>query len=329
VTTPLSSDDPFGVGPAVDRRASVWGRRTLDRFLTDLIDAIPDGIYVTNERREIVYWSEGAERITGYSAADIIGSHCYDDILVHEDVYGHKLCTDSCPLEKSIGDGQPRAVNEVFLKREDGERLPVYVKTRRFEIEGRVYGVEVFGELESVAGREVARLVQELSDTAITDPLTGLFNRRYVDIYLEQQFNLFKRLGQRFGLTLIDLDEFKAINDAFGHATGDEALRFAATILSDGTRKMDLLARYGGDEFIVVSGVGAEDGLQHLGERALHSVRSSRFVTPTEEAITLTVSVGGTLVRADDESAAAAMERADRAMYEVKHAGGDGFRLKL
>jgi diguanylate cyclase (GGDEF)-like protein/PAS domain S-box-containing protein len=325
----MSFEGPFDSGHEVDRRAPVWGRRSLDRFLTDLIDAIPDGIYVTNERREIVYWSEGAERITGYSAADIVGSHCYDDILVHEDLYGHKLCTDSCPLEKSIGDGQPRAVNEVFLKREDGERLPVYVKTRRFEIEGCVYGVEVFGELESVAGREVARLVQELSDTAVTDPLTGLFNRRYVDIYLEQQFSLYKRLGQRFGVTHIDLDEFKAINDSFGHATGDDALRFVATILSDGTRKMDLLARYGGDEFIVVSGVSAEDGLEHLGERALHSIRSSRFMTPSEEALTLTVSVGSTLVRPEDESAATTMERADLAMYEIKHAGGDGFRLKL
>ena len=111
----------------------------------------------------------------------------------------------------------------------------------------------MFGELETVAGREVARLVQRLSDSAVTDALTGLFNRRYIDIVLEQHFSLFQRIGQRFGVTQVDIDDFKQINDSFGHATGDEALRFVATTLSDGTRKMDLLARYGGDEFVIVS----------------------------------------------------------------------------
>ena len=174
----------------------------------------------------------------------------------------------------------------------------------------------------------MTRLIQKLSDTAVTDPLTGLFNRRYVDIALEQQFSLYRRIGQRFGVTHIDVDDFKPVNDAFGHATGDEALRFVATVLSDGTRKMDLLARYGGDEFVVVSAVGAEDDLQHVGERALHSVRSSRFVSPSEEALAITVSVGATLVKADDENGAVVLARADGAMYEAKHAGGDAFVLR-
>jgi diguanylate cyclase (GGDEF)-like protein/PAS domain S-box-containing protein len=324
----MSADPLRRRPPDFERRAAAVGRRTFDRFLTDLIDAIPEGIYVTDDQREIVYWSEGAERITGYSAADVVGSHCYDDILVHEDVYGHRLCTAECPLEACLGDGRPRAVNEVLLKREDGERLAVYVKTRRFSIDDSFYGVEVFGELEAVAGREVTRLIQKLSDTAVSDALTGLFNRRYIDIVLEQQLNLYRRIGQRFGVTQIDIDDFKPVNDNFGHATGDEALRFVATILSDGTRKMDLLARYGGDEFVVVSAVGADDDLRHVGERALHSVRSSRFVTPSEESLAMTVSVGATLVRPDDESGALVLARADDALYEAKHSGGDTFVIK-
>ena len=208
----------------------------------------------------------------------------------------------------------------MLLKREDGERLAVYIKTRRFAIDGCSYGVEVFGELETVAGREVTRLIQKLSDQAVTDPLTGLFNRRYIDIVLEQQLSLYQRIGQRFGVTQIDIDDFKPVNDAFGHATGDEALRFVATILSDGTRKVDLLARYGSDEFVVVSAVGDDDGPRRLGERALHSVRGSRFVTPSEEALAMTVSIGATLVRPDDESGALVLARADDALYEAKQA---------
>jgi diguanylate cyclase (GGDEF)-like protein/PAS domain S-box-containing protein len=323
------STDPLRRGPPdFERRAASAGRRTFDRFLTDLIDAIPEGLYVTNDRREIVYWSEGAARITGYPASDVVGSHCYDDILVHTDVYGHKLCTDACPLEGCIADGHARSVNEVLLKREDGERLAVYVKTRRFSLDDSYYGVEVFGELEAVAGREVTRLIQKLSDSAVTDPLTGLFNRRYIDIMLEQQINLYQRIGQRFGVTQIDVDDFKPVNDAFGHATGDEALKFVATILSDGTRKIDLLARYGDDEFVVVSAVGGDDDLRRLGERALHSVRGSRFVTPGEESLAMTVSIGATLVRADDDSGALVLARADEALYQAKQAGGDTFVFK-
>jgi diguanylate cyclase (GGDEF)-like protein/PAS domain S-box-containing protein len=324
----VSGAPPLGERPDFERRAGAWGRRAFDRFLPDLIDAIPEGIYVTDDQREIVYWSEGAERITGYAAADIVGSHCYDDILVHEDVYGHKLCTTSCPLQECLADGRPRDVNEVFLKREDGERLAVYVKARRFSIDGVTYGVEVFGELEAVAGREVTRLIQRLSDTAVTDPLTGLFNRRYIDIVLEQNLELYRRIGQRFGITHIDIDDFKPINDAFGHATGDEALRFVATVLSDGTRKMDLLGRYGGDEFIVVSAIGDHDDLRRVGERAVRVVHGSTFITPTEEPVTMTISVGATLVRPDDDGAAALLERADRATYEAKRAGGDRFVLR-
>ena len=102
-----------------------------------------------------------------------------------------------------------------------------------------------------------------------------------------------------------------------------------ATILSDGTRKMDLLARYGGDEFVVVSAVGGDDDLRHVGERAVHSVHGSRFVTPSEESVTMTLSVGATLVRPTDETGAVVLARADEAMYEAKRAGGDGFVLRL
>ena len=311
----MSAADLRRGGSDFERRAPAWGRRTFDRFLSDLIDAIPEGVYVVNDQREIVFWSEGAERITGYVAEDVVGSRCYDGILSHEDISGRGLCADACPLADCLSDGRPRTVDEVFLKREDGERLAVSVKTRRFEIDGRRYGIEVFGELEAVAGRETARLTQRLSDEAVTDELTGLFNRPYIDIVLEQHFSLYRRIGQRFGVTQIGVDVFKTVNDAFGRATGDEALKFVATILSDGTRKMDLLARYRGDEFVIVSAVGSDDELRNVGQRALHTLRGSRFVTPTEEALALTASVGATLVRAGDESGGGVLKRADVAMH--------------
>ena len=170
-------------------------------------------------------------------------------------------------------------------------------------------------------------LLGEIAALADTDGLTGCLNHRAFHEHLRLEIERAVRYGRALSLVVVDIDDFKSVNDAFGHTSGDEALRFVATILSDGTRKMDLLARYGGDEFVVVSAVGADDELRHVGERALHTLRGSRFVTPTEEALAMTISVGTTLVRADDESGVAVLKRADDAMYEAKHAGGDALVL--
>ena len=72
----------------------------LDESLRGILDAVSDGVYVTTAEREIVFWSKGAERITGYSSDEVLNKHCYDNILVHTDVLGKNLCFDGCPLQK-------------------------------------------------------------------------------------------------------------------------------------------------------------------------------------------------------------------------------------
>ena len=149
----------------------------------------------------------------------------------------------------------------MFLRRKDGVRLAVYVKTAAFDVEGQRFGVEVFGELESVAGKELASRIQELSDSAVSDALTGLFNRRYLDAALAQQFAMFERLGRRYGVIGMDVDTLKAINDRLGHDAGDQAIRFVGRIVADDAREMDVAARFGGDEFVIICGLASEDDL--------------------------------------------------------------------
>ncbi len=301
---------------------------SIDSGFRHILDAITDGVYVTSADREVVYWSAGAERITGYRADEVVGRHCHDNILVHTDLHGRQLCFDGCPLQECIDTGRERAVNEVFLKRRDGERLAVYVKTTVFEIDDQRYGVEIFGELETVAGKQLTAQVQELSDSAISDPLTGLFNRRYLDAALAQQFALFRRLGRKYGVIQLDIDEFKAINDTLGHAVGDEAIRFVAAILSDNVRKMDVAARYGGDEFVVICSLATPDALAGYGRRLVRLISDSRFAAAEEAGLRVTVSAGGTLVALEDENERSALARADGAMYAAKHSGRDGFAVE-
>jgi diguanylate cyclase (GGDEF)-like protein/PAS domain S-box-containing protein len=303
----------------------VAGEQGIDGAFQHILDAISDGVYVTDADRTIVYWSAGAERITGYAPGEVVGHRCDDEILIHTDLAGARLCLSGCPLQDCIDTGQEHSISEVFLKRKDGERLAVYVKTAVFEVDGHRYGVEIFGELESVAGKELAGRIQELSASAVSDALTGLFNRRYLDAALAQHFAMFKRLGLRYGVIHLDIDTLKEINDRLGHAVGDEAIRFVAAIISDNAREMDVAARTGGDEFVVICSLAAPDDLTAYGRRLVRLVRDSRFATAEDSGLRVTVSAGGSLVADDDSDERAALARADAAMYAVKHHGRDDF----
>jgi diguanylate cyclase (GGDEF)-like protein/PAS domain S-box-containing protein len=298
----------------------------LDTILRDVLDVIPDGVFVTNTDREIIYWNEAASRIAGYVAEDVIGARCCD-VLADRNAAGEQLCDDGCFLAQSMETGEPRVASEAYLLRGDGQRLGVAATTRRLQVDGRVFGVEVFRELTPVGGRDTANAIQLLSDSPVTDPLTGLLNRHYVDAMLEQQFALFRRVGLHFALTRVDIDGLKAINEDHGRATGDELLSFVATVLSDNTRKMDTLARLGSDEFLIVSPVRAAAGAEEIGKRALELIRGSAFTSASEEVLPVRVSVGGAVVRTEDKSEVETLARAETVLLEIRAEGGDGFRF--
>lgn len=294
-----------------------------------MLDAVAEGVYVTTASREIIFWNKGAEKITGYASEDVLGKHCYDNILVHTDTSGRDLCLDGCPLQKCIETGQRQDADHIFLRRKDGERVAVYVKASILEIEGQCYGVEVFGELREVAGKTLADKLQQLSTASIIDELTSLYNRRYVDTILDQQYGLFKRHYQRFGIVMIDVDGFKEINDSFGHLTGNEVLRTVAAALKIGLRSMDVLGRFGGDEFIIVCPLIELEGLERLSERIVYAVQHAVLSSPdgVKTPREVTVSTGASMIDYKDKSASDVIARADEALYRVKRDGGNWYAL--
>lgn len=133
-----------------------------------LLDALADGAYVTDRDRRILYWNAAAERITGWCAADVVGRSCYENILVHIDKDGHRLCgKEFCPLHRSIVTGQPSEESMlIFAQAKDGRRVPVEVTVSPLrDAEGHVIGgVELFRDArESVKALEQARQIQSRS----------------------------------------------------------------------------------------------------------------------------------------------------------------------
>ena len=168
---------------------------------------------------------------------------------------------------------------------------------------------------------ELRAHLQELDRLASTDPLTGLFNRRLLFIRLEQELARSQRVGAELCLAYLDIDYFKKINDTYGHLTGDEVLKKLADIMKEMLRKSDVLARMGGEEFLIMlpdTGVeGARLIAERLRARVAHTVFDFAGVT-----IPVTVSLGVLHVTAGTtEPPDELMRKADEALYISKHEG--------
>jgi diguanylate cyclase (GGDEF)-like protein/PAS domain S-box-containing protein len=289
-----------------------------DAFHKSIVDNLADGVYYVDPGRKITYWNHGAERISGHSASDIVGRRCLDNILDHVDSEGHSLCHSLCPLALTMRDGAPRDVT-VWLRHSEGHRKPVRVRTSPVrDADGAIIGgVEIFSDDSAVMrAEEDARRARR---DALTDELTGLPNRRVFDTALEGRLENLGRYGWRFGLLMVDVDHFKAVNDEHGHAFGDSVLVTVAQTLRGAVRAGDVLARWGGEEFAVLVESPDAQGLEDAAERIRVLVaRSQTRVGGTTK--TVHVSVGGALATTDD-SAETLFARADTALYKAKNGG--------
>jgi diguanylate cyclase (GGDEF)-like protein len=170
-----------------------------------------------------------------------------------------------------------------------------------------------------------ARYQRRMAEGALHDPLTGLHNRRNLQDRLLGELSAAQRHGRPIAVLVADVDHFKQVNDGHGHLVGDEALKLAALALRGALRKEDVLARFGGEEFVVVARETGLAGARVLGERLRRAVENSRS-TVGEVELHLTVSVGVAAAERlpagpGAETAHALLDLADRALYLAKEAG--------
>lgn len=292
---------------------------------TQILDHLYDGLYVVDPERKIVYWNPAAARLTGYSSDEMIGRHCFDNLLNHVDASGCSLCRAQCPLTATMADGEARETM-VYLRHRTGSRLPVEVRASALrDADGSIIGaVEAFQD-----GRRresMGRRLDELEKLAEVDALTQIANRRSFDRRLDDAVSDSLAGRRALALLILDVDRFKSINDTYGHPGGDRALQSIARSLVAAVREDDVVARIGGEEFAVLTAIHSPAVLAGLAKRIGALIRTTQPLLADGTRISLTASLGGAIAH-PGENAADLLRRADQALYRSKQDGRDRFTL--
>lgn len=156
---------------------------------------------------------------------------------------------------------------------------------------------------------------------AVKDDLTGLYNRRYADQHIEKQLSRSRMNGAPLSVLLLDIDRFKSVNDTYGHAAGDLVLIAFAKRVSEELRGVDLVCRFGGEEFLVITPDADQEEASDIAERVRKAVARFSFDIGTDNPLAVTVSIGVAEWGGDPEKAASMIARADEALYASKNHG--------
>lgn len=180
--------------------------------------------------------------------------------------------------------------------------------------------LQVLGNQSSLSLQN-AILHGELERLSVTDRLTELYNHGYFHQRLDEEFKRSARFGHPMSLIMLDIDDFKAFNDTYGHIRGDEVLKGLSEVIRHNLREMDIAARYGGEEFVVVLPETDGEGAAMVAERIRSQMDELRWWTDGEVAVGRTVSIGVASFPRSANTALRLLEAADAAMYRAKRAG--------
>jgi diguanylate cyclase (GGDEF)-like protein/PAS domain S-box-containing protein len=277
-----------------------------------LLNVSHDALWVVDGAFRILRANEAMARLVGERPERLKGRRC-------SEWFSYGLCgTPDCPVTR-LKDGGDLLEQDVEGVSAPGKHF-IASAAPYYSLDGEVFGV--VASFKDITDRK--RAEEELARLATRDGLTGLFNRRRFDDALQQEWRRARRDRTPLSVVMADVDHFKLFNDTYGHQAGDACLRQVAEALQSRVRRpADLAARYGGEEFVVLLPSTPVDGAVVVGEAVRAAVAALGIPHARSTAgPVVTLSLGcATQAPGTDEPPAALLERADRALYEAKHAG--------
>jgi len=282
-----------------------------DAILAAIVQGSDDAIFSKTLDAVITSWNPGAERIYGYKAEEVIGQPV--SILVPAD-----LPDDVYAIMERIKSGERVDHYETVRKHKDGRLIDISLTVSPIRNgQGEIVGASTIAR-DITARRAAERTLEHLANH---DILTGLPNRILLNDRLTQAINTARRHHKKLAVLFADLDDFKIVNDSWGHAVGDALLQSVAKSLVTTLRSTDTVSRHGGDEFVIsLSEINDANDAARTALKVLAAVETAHRIGP--HTVQVSVSIGISIYPDHGQDAEVLLQKADAAMYRAKNDHG-------
>lgn len=284
----------------------------------DIVEKAADVIIVTKANMvddpgpEIVYVNQAFTELTGYTREEALGNN-------------------PRMLQSSDTDENTKRKVRTAIENKQGVRVTI----KNYSKSGREYWLDMNIHPLKNSNEDVTHFVaierdvtkqknyeHKLEKLSRTDSLTGLLNRRAFNEIAQNEFSRFKRNNDDYSVLMLDIDDFKLINDTYGHATGDLAIKYVAQLCELNRRDYDVLSRFGGEEYCILLPQTSIDDAYSLAEKLRKMIEAKGFtVNCSDEEVKMTVSIGVASATTLDTEYFQVIDRADQQMYKAKNSG--------
>ena len=302
------------IGTNQDRSVEFRSRET-ERLLSQIVMSTSEAIYTIDRDLQVLSWNPAAERMYGYRPEEIIGQSLE---LLYPETRDHSNWQAGLDRRQRLLSGELEFEEyETVRRRKDGTLIQVSATTSPLrDAAGNIIGL--VGSLRDISERR--RTEAQLAYLANHDPLTSLFNRSRFEEELSGIAARARQHGYQAAALMLDLDNFKYVNETFGHKAGDELVVSIAAALKTHLRPIDVIARFGGDTFGLLIVDTTPEHASELAERLLVAVREHEM-TINDRPVRLTASMGVVIFDGIQASSEDVLADVDRAMYQSKEKG--------
>jgi two-component system cell cycle response regulator len=263
-----------------------------------VLDSLQTGVSVADRNGKILFWNQGAERLTGHKRHEVMGRSCRDNILLQCNDQGCAACGATCPISRTVHDGKPQEA-KMQLRHKEGH--PVHVRMRLAPLRdphGSIIGIaESFDEQHFATERDRNR--HTLAEHGCMDETTDVPNHEFTCFNLGKNLASFARYQLPFGVILIQVDRLEHFRAAYGPPAGDAVLRVVAQTMKNAFRPTDFVGRWTDDQFLAILINCGDHGVEQTWDRIRKMVTCAGLRWWSDE-LTVTTSVGYATAQADD-----------------------------
>ncbi|GLH65380.1 EAL domain-containing protein [Parageobacillus sp. G301] len=289
-----------------------------EKHLKTITSSLGEGVIVLDKDKKVTFMNQEAERLLGYQKSELLGKALFKKIHCGNENQCDSLC--KCPIHQTMELKKAYRVEEDFYVRKDGTLLPIaYVSTPMIDDNGEIIGsVVVFRDIT-----ERKKYNEKIKYQAYHDALTDLPNRRYLIEKLKNELKKAEKHNNQIAILYLDLDNFKNINDSFGHIMGDLLLKNVAQRLTM-IHPDCFIARLGGDEFAILL-FGNDLNVEEIACKTIQTL--TQPIRLENKEVFITTSIGISVYPKDGDDEMTLIKHADMAMYDAKKKGKNQFSL--